>query len=449
MKPFILSIDQGTTSSRAIAFAQDGSIVALHQEEYRQIYPHNGWVEHDPEAIWATTVSCCQNVIADAKRNGYELACIGITNQRETTVVWDKDTGKPVYNAIVWQDRRTSSMCLTLKEQGCEPLFQQKTGLVLDPYFSGTKLAWILDHAGSEVRKQAVTGKLAFGTVDSFLLWRLANNAPHYTDATNASRTLLFNIHTQKWDVELLDILNIPSELLPDVKDSMDDFGCSNAEITGSSVPINSMIGDQHAAMIGQGCFKQGTVKATYGTGCFVMAHTGQEAQTSKHQLLTTMAYRLDGNAYYAIEGSIFIAGAAMQWLRDGISILNDVKDSAAIANELEDADGVVVVPSFTGIGAPYWQPDARGAILGMTRDSGRNQIIRATLESVAYQTYDLFDAMSKDGIKLSNVYVDGGMSQNEWLMGYIAALTSLPICRRKHHESTALGAAFLAGIKQ
>lgn len=448
MKPYILAIDQGTTSSRAIAFNIDGSILFISQQEFSQIYPKNGWVEHNPEEIWSSTLACCKQVIAKAAQAGYQLASIGITNQRETTILWDKETGIPIYNAIVWQDRRTAHTCQQLKEKGYESVFREKTGLVLDPYFSGTKIAWILEHASDEVRQKAEEGKLAFGTIDSFVLFRLAQGHPHLTDATNASRTLLFNIHTQEWDNKLLEILNIPSLLLPKVKDSMDDFGRTHPDILGVSVPVGSMIGDQHAAMVGQGCFEAGMVKATYGTGCFVMNHTGTEAKSSNHKLLTTMAYRINNTPYYAVEGSIFIAGAAIQWLRDGISIITDSKETEFLAQEVEDSDGVIVVPSFTGMGAPYWQPDARGAILGITRDTNRNHIIRATLESIAYQTFDLFEAMRKDGMTLELAYVDGGMSQNTWLMHYIATITKLKICRRQHYETTALGAAFLAGLQ-
>lgn len=444
--PLILSIDQGTTSSRAMLFEKDGSSAFTAQQEFTQLFPQSGWVEHDPEEIWTTTLAVTREAVEFANSAQREIAAIGITNQRETTVVWDRSTGKPVYNAIVWQDRRTADNCRSLKQAGHESVFTEKTGLLLDPYFSGTKIPWILEHTG--LRNRAENGELAFGTIDSWLLWRLTKGQVHATDATNASRTLLFNIHTNKWDDELLGILQVPAAMLPDVRDCASDFGHSDAELLGKSYPICGVAGDQHAASIGQVCFERGMVKSTYGTGCFVMLNTGDEAIASKNRLLTTIGYRLNGKTSYALEGSIFVAGAAVQWLRDGLKLIDSAEQTQSMAEQVSDNQGVYLVPAFTGLGAPYWDPDARGAIYGLTRDSGPEQFVRATLESVCYQSADLFRAMTDDGAALNAVRVDGGMVNNQWLVQFLADTVNLTVQRPKQTETTALGAAYLAGLQ-
>lgn len=440
----LLAIDQGTTSSRAIVFEAKGTIRSIAQRELTQHYPDSGRVEHDAEEIWETTLAVCGDAIAAA---GGSIAAIGITNQRETTVVWDRDTGKPVHRAIVWQDRRTAKRCAELKSAGCEKIIAAKTGLLPDPYFSGTKIAWILDNVDG-ARAAAEAGRLAFGTVDSFLVWRLTAGAVHATDATNASRTMLFDIHTQKWDDELLALLGIPHSILPEVRDSAADYGESAPGLLPAQYRIAGVAGDQHAASIGQACFEPGMIKSTYGTGCFAMLNTGKTATPSTNRLLTTVAYRLNDDVTYALEGSIFIAGAAVQWLRDGLGVIASASETEALARSLPNNRGVYLVPAFTGLGAPHWDPDARGAIFGLARDSAPAHLARAALESVCYQTHDLAVAMAKDtGEALSAVRVDGGMVANDWLLQFLADMVDAPVDRPVITETTALGAAYLAGL--
>ncbi len=444
----ILSIDQGTTSSRAIVFNLGGQILGQHQLEFKQHFPQDGWVEHDPEEIWDTTLSTCREAIKEAGLKPAEINAIGITNQRETTVIWDRESGKPIHNAIVWQDRRTASLCQSLKEQGLEGKVQEKTGLLLDPYFAGTKVRWLLDNVEG-ARALANEGKLAFGTIDSFLLWRLTGGKVHKTEATNASRTLLFNIHTQSWDHELLDLLEVPETLLPSVEDCCSDFGTVEADLLGAEIPIAGIAGDQHAALIGQACFKAGMAKSTYGTGCFFMMNTGERAVPSTNRLLTTVGYRIKGKTTYALEGSIFMAGATVQWLRDGLKVIESAVESQAIAEKVGYQSSVYLVPAFTGLGAPYWDADARGAIVGLTRDSGPDDIVTAGLQSVVYQTADLINAMINDGAASSNTLrVDGGMVVNDWVIQYLADILNTPVDRPVMTESTALGAAYLAGLQ-
>ena len=445
-EPLILSIDQGTTSSRAMLFEKNGNSLFTSQLEFTQIYPQSGWVEHDPEEIWQSVLSTTKDALAEAARLGREIAAIGITNQRETTVVWDRKTGKAVYNAIVWQDRRTADFCRELKDSGHEESITAKTGLLLDPYFSGTKIRWILDNAGA--RQQAENGELAFGTIDSFLLWRLTGGEVHATDATNACRTLLYNIHEGCWDKSLLELLNVPENMLPTVHDCAADFGLTKQDVLGINLPVLGIAGDQHAASIGQVCFEQGMVKSTYGTGCFVMLNTGDKPITSNNKMLTTIGYQLNGKTTYAIEGSIFVAGAAVQWLRDGLGIIDTAEETEKLAAKLDSNQGVYLVPSFTGMGAPYWDPDARGAIYGLTRDSGPRNLVRATLESVCYQTVDLFNAMRDDGAQLTTGRVDGGMVNNNWMTQFLADTLDITVDRPKQTETTALGAAYLAGLQ-
>jgi glycerol kinase len=446
MTDFLLAIDQGTTSSRSIVFNRQGRSCGVGQEEFAQHYPDDGWVEHDPEEIWSTTLATCRAAIANADLTAEKITAIGITNQRETTVVWERDTGKPIYNAIVWQDRRTASQCQKYKNQGVEEMVTKRTGLLLDPYFSATKLAWILDNVRG-ARKRAEAGELAFGTIDSFLLWRLTGGKVHATDPSNACRTLLFNIHTNRWDPELLSLFNIPAALLPEVKDSADDFGQTDPGLLGGSIAIRSLIGDQQAATVGQACFEPGMVKSTYGTGCFVMLNTGDKALASKNRLLSTIAYRINGKTTYALEGSIFVAGAAVQWLRDGLKLIADARETQALAESVPSSNGVYMVPAFTGLGAPYWDPDARGALLGMTRDTGIAHIVRATLESVCYQTRDLLEAMRADGAEFGTLRVDGGMVSNDWVVQRLSDMCGQTCERPQVTETTALGAAYLAGI--
>jgi len=447
--PLILAIDQGTTSSRAIVFDLNGRAIATAQQEFRQIFPADGWVEHDPEEIWQTTQQVCRQAIAQAEQRSGEVSCIGITNQRETTVLWERSSGKPIGNAIVWQDRRTANQCAKLKETGHEKLVTAKTGLLLDPYFSATKLAWLLDQDG-ELRRRAERGELAFGTIDSFLLWRLTGGRSHATDITNAARTLLFNIHSQQWDDELLELFRIPPALLPEVLDCAAAFGNTAHGLFERSLPIGGIAGDQQAATIGQACFHQGMVKSTYGTGCFALLNTGQQPVSSKNRLLTTIAYRVNGETTYALEGSIFVAGAAVQWLRDNLQLVKSAAETEVLARSLSNNRGVYLVPAFTGLGAPHWDPHARGAIFGLTRDSGIAEIARATLESVCYQTSDLLRAMTADGgMQLAELRVDGGMVANDWLLQFLADLLNLPVQRPQITETTALGAAFLAGLQQ
>jgi len=447
MNRHIISIDQGTTSSRAILFDSGGRSVFSSQLEFTQHFPKDGWVEHDPEEIWSTTISVVQDVLKFAEENTKEIAAIGITNQRETTVVWDKATGNPVYNAIVWQDRRTAAYCESLRKQGKEQLVVDKTGLLLDPYFSGTKLNWILENVEG-VRSRAEQGELVFGTIDSFLIWRLTGGISHVTDATNASRTLMFNIHQQSWDDELLELFSIPASMLPDVLDCAADFGHSDKNVIGAEIPISGVAGDQQAALIGQACFEPGMIKSTYGTGCFMVLNTGTWALSSKNKLLTTVGYRLDGKTTYALEGSIFVAGAAVQWLRDGIGIIDSAATTESLASSLDSNNGVYIVPAFTGLGAPHWDPDARGAIFGITRDTGPAEFVRATLESICYQTLDLLEAKRRDGVQATKLRVDGGMVANEWFCGFLADVLNITVERPEFTETTALGAAFLAGLQ-
>lgn len=445
--PLLLSIDQGTTSSRAMLFEKDGSTFALAQREFKQFYPQSGWVEHDPEEIWESTVDVTRQALEKAASAKREVAAIGITNQRETTLVWDKNTGKPIHKAIVWQDRRTADTCRTLKEAGHGDSVTAKTGLLLDPYFSGTKIGWILDHVDG-ARARAERGELAFGTVDSFLMWRLSGGAEHVTDATNACRTLLFDIHKNAWDEELCALLGVPMSMLPEVKDCAADFCITDKNVLGVELPVAGVAGDQHAASIGQVCFQPGMIKSTYGTGCFMMLNTGESAIASSNKLLTTLAYRLNGKTTYAIEGSIFVAGAAVQWLRDGLGIIESAEQTQALASSLDDNQGVYLVPAFTGMGAPYWDADARGALYGLTRDSGPAAITRAALESVCYQTRDLLDAIRSDGAQINTVRVDGGMVNNDWLSQYLADVLDIAVERPMQTETTALGAAYLAGLQ-
>ena len=448
MSDVILSIDQGTTSSRAILFDKAGVPLHSAQQEFKQIFPENGWVEHDPEDIWESTLTVCRQVLKEAGLQADQVAGIGITNQRETTLVWDRATGKPVYNAIVWQDRRTADYCKQLQKADRASWVAEKTGLLLDPYFSGTKLRWILENVDG-VRERAKKGELAFGTVDTFLLWRLTGGKVHATDATNASRTLMFNIHTQQWDSALLDMLDIPRNLLPKVKDSAADFGQTDAEIFGTPIPVAGVAGDQQAALVGQACFKPGMAKSTYGTGCFLILNTGKQPLQSRNKLLTTVGYRLKGEVTYALEGSIFMAGATMQWLRDGIQLIKNAAESSTLAEQVTAQQAVYLVPAFTGLGAPYWDPNARGAILGMTRDTGIAEIVTAGLQSVGYQTSDLVDAMHADGAhELQALRVDGGMVVNDWAMQFLSDILGAAVDRPEVTETTALGAAMLAALQ-
>ena len=450
MSGYILAIDQGTTSSRAIVFDGDMKVVAVGQKEFAQHYPASGWVEHDPEEIWATVVWSVKTALKKAKLAASDIAAIGITNQRETVVVWDRATGAPIHNAIVWQDRRTAPLCARLKKQGLEPTFTRKTGLLLDPYFSGTKIAWMLDKVKG-ARKRAEKGELLAGTIDCFLIWRLTGGAVHATDATNASRTLVYNIGKNAWDAELLDILRIPAAILPEVKDCAADFGVTRKALFGAEIPILGVAGDQQAATIGQACFEPGMMKSTYGTGCFALLNTGDRPVRSRNRLLTTIAYRLDGRTTYALEGSIFVAGAAVQWLRDGIKVIAKAAESGALAETADSAQDVYLVPAFVGLGAPHWDADARGAIFGLTRNSGPAEFARAALESVAYQTNDLLVAMRRDwkaGGARTVLRVDGGMVASDWTMQRLADLLDAPVDRPTILETTALGAAWLAGSR-
>jgi glycerol kinase len=448
MKSVLLAIDQGTTSSRAILFDQGGKPLAVAQQEFTQHFPDDGWVEHDPGEIWQTTQQACTDVLAQVGGSAPRIAAIGITNQRETTVVWDKETGKPVYPAIVWQDRRTAGFCEQLRRDGLELMVRQKTGLLLDPYFSASKIRWILKEVEG-ARQKAESGRLLFGTIDTWLLWQLTGGKQHLTDATNASRTLLFNIHDQQWDEELLELFGIPAAILPEVKDSSADYGVTTPDFPGGAITIGGIAGDQQAALFGQACFQAGMAKSTYGTGCFLMLNTGEEAVVSDNRLLTTVASRLAGKVSYALEGSIFNAGTAVQWLRDGLGLIRHASESEGIAERTGDGGGVYLVPAFTGLGAPYWDPNARGALLGLTRDSGRDQVITATLQSIAYQTRDLVEAMAGDGVNLEELRVDGGMVANNWLMQFLSDTLAVPIQRPRVTETTALGAALLAGMQQ
>ena len=441
-----IAIDQGTTSSRAILFSEDWSIISTSQLEFKQIYPQSGWVEHNVDEIWKTTQKVASEIVAYASSFNYLIKGIGITNQRETTILWDKKTGTAIHNAIVWQDRRTSDSCKKLSNMGLEKKIQNKTGLVIDPYFSASKIAWILDNVPN-ARKRAELGEICFGTVDSFLLWKLTNGEVHATDATNASRTSLYNIQTLEWDDELLDIFNVPKNILPEVKDSSFYFGDTTIDSIGKKIPILSILGDQQAAAVGQSCFSKGSIKSTYGTGCFVILNTGDKFIKSKSRLLGTICYKIKGKPTYALEGSIFVAGAVVQWLRDRLKIVNSAEETENISKSLENNAGVFLVPAFTGLGCPYWDPDARGALYGITRDTGAEQITRAALESIAYQTRDLFKAMSEDGIDPENLRVDGGMTANNWLMQFLSNILGIKVERPKVTETTALGAAMMAAL--
>ena len=444
---YILAMDQGTTSSRAIIFDADYSIIAQAQQEFTQHFPDSGWVEHNAADIWHTSLDTARTALKEAGIEPQQIAGIGITNQRETTLLWDRHSGEPIYNAIVWQDRRTADYCNELKQQGHEAMVNNKTGLLLDPYFSATKIAWILDNVDG-ARARAEAGELAFGTVDSWLLWNLTAGTSHATDATNASRTMLYNIHQGNWDKELLTLFNIPSSILPEVKDCATQYGVT--DLLGGEIPILGIAGDQHAATIGQACFTAGMMKSTYGTGCFALLNTGDQAVTSTNRLLTTIAYQLDGNVTYALEGSIFIAGAAVQWLRDGLGIIGSAQQSGELAIEADDNQQVYMIPAFTGLGAPWWDAEARGALIGLTRGTGPAEISRAALESVCYQTLDLLKAMQADlGADTDTVLrVDGGMVASDWTMQRLADILQAPVDRPVIAETTALGAAWLAGSK-
>ena len=447
-KKYVMALDQGTTSCRAILFDKNSNIVAVAQKEFTQIYPKAGWVEHDAEEIWSTQYGVIAELLAKTSINIEEIAAIGITNQRETTVVWDKETGKPICNAIVWQCRRTASICDELKANGYTDTFRNKTGLVLDAYFSGTKVKWILDNVPG-AREKAENGQLLFGTIDTWLIWKLTNGKVHVTDYSNSSRTLMYNIRELCWDKELLEILNVPASMLPEVKPSSAVYGHTNEEIFfGHSIPIAGIAGDQQAALFGQACYQPGMAKNTYGTGCFMLMNTGDQLFDSKNGLLTTIAWGIDGKVEYALEGSIFIAGAAIQWLRDGLKMIEEAPDSEYFASKVEDTDGVYMVPAFAGLGAPYWDMRARGAIFGLTRGTTKEHLIRATLDSLAYQTKDILGAMEADSnIQLKALKVDGGAVANNLLMQFQADILGVPVERPKVIETTALGAAYLAGL--
>ena len=447
MPRYLLSLDQGTTSSRAIIFSDKGEILATGQQEFTQHFPQPGWVEHNPAEIWQTTLSSAQSAISELGCDASEIAAIGITNQRETTLVWDRASGEPIYPAIVWQDRRTAEQCQALKDQGLEDKVAAKTGLLLDPYFSASKIAWILDHVDG-ARERAEKGELAFGTVDTYLLWQLTGGKSHATDATNASRTLVFDIHSQQWDDELLELFRVPKAILPEVKDSAADFGKTQQELFGAEITIGGIAGDQQAALIGQACFKPGMAKSTYGTGCFMVMNTGEQALQSTSRLLTTVGYRIDGKTTYALEGSIFMAGATIQWIRDGLQLIDNAKETQPLAEQTGYDNPVYMVPAFAGLGAPYWDPQAKGAIMGLTRDTGIKEIVTAGLQAVCYQTRDLLEAMAKDGVKPAELRVDGGMVVNSWLMQFLSDTLALNITRPQVTETTALGAAFLAGLQ-
>ncbi|MDM9645045.1 glycerol kinase GlpK [Rhizobium sp. S163] len=450
MAGYVLAIDQGTTSTRAIVFDGEMKIAGAGQKEFKQIYPQSGWVEHDPEEIWDSVVSTIKMAIREAKISAKDIAALGITNQRETVVVWERESGKPIHNAIVWQDRRTASYCDKLKKQDLEKTFTKKTGLLLDPYFSGTKLSWMLANVKG-ARARAAKGELCFGTIDTFLIWRLTGGKSFVTDATNASRTLMYNIASNEWDKDLLEILRVPSAMLPEVKDCAADFGVTEPHIFGAAIPILGVAGDQHAATIGQACFEPGMMKSTYGTGCFAVLNTGADMVRSKNRLLTTIAYRLDGETTYALEGSIFIAGAAVQWLRDGLGIIDSASKTGELADAADPSQEVYLVPAFTGLGAPHWDANARGAIFGLTRNSGPKEFARAALEAVCYQSRDLLDAMHKDwkgGVDETVLRVDGGMVASDWTMQRLADILDAPVDRPVILETTALGAAWLAGSR-
>jgi glycerol kinase len=447
MKKFIIAIDQGTTSSRSILFDLKGKPIFSSQKEFKQYFPKNGWVEHDPEEIWMKTKKTLIEVIKKANKMKGKILTIGITNQRETTILWNKKTGKVIYRAIVWQDRRTEKFCKKLRDQNKETAIFNKTGLLIDPYFSATKIKWILDNIPA-AKNLMQKDQLMFGTIDSFLIWRLTKGQVHATDATNASRTMLYNIVSNKWDDGILRLLKIKKNILPLVKNSSDDFGSTHSSITGKSIPITGVVGDQQAASIGQCCFEPGSLKSTYGTGAFVLLNTGNKIIYSKNRLLTTIAYKINGKTTYAMEGSIFIAGAGVQWLRDRMNFLKTAKETEKIVKSLKDNKNIYLVPAFTGLGAPYWNANARGVLSGLTRDTGPKEIVRAIIESVAYQTYDLFEAMKHDGLRPKIVKVDGGMVMNNWFTQFLSDVVNVKVLRPKVQETTALGAAFMAGLQ-
>jgi glycerol kinase len=447
VKKFLVAIDQGTTSTRAILFDIKGNVKFTSQFEFKQYFPKNGWVEHKPNEIWLSTLNALKKVIKKASQLKGNIISIGITNQRETTILWNKKTGKPIYNAIVWQDRRTQTYCEKLKKRKYEKSFRKKTGLFIDPYFSATKIKWILENV-KDSKKLLKSNNLLFGTVDTFLIWKLTKGKKHLTEASNASRTMLFNINNNKWDKEILKKLNISRNILPEVKNSADDFGITNKKVVGKEIPISAVLGDQQAAAVGQACFEKGSIKSTYGTGAFVIMNTGSKKIYSKNKLLTTICYSLNGKNTYALEGSIFIAGAGVQWLRDKLKLINNAYETEKIAKSKKNNDGVYVVPAFSGMGAPYWKPDARGLITGLTRNSDWKDLVRAVVESVAYQSYDLFTSMRKDGLKPKIVKVDGGMVANNWFSQFLSDIINLNVARPKVLETTALGVAFLAGYQ-
>lgn len=444
---YILAIDQGTTSSRAILFDKEFNPVSTSQKEFDQHYPKSGWVEHDPKDIWETTIATCMKALEG--RDTSKILGVGITNQRETTLVWDRNTGQPVYNAIVWQDRRTSDYCSKLKERGLEPEITEKTGLLLDPYFSATKIRWILQNVEGALEK-AKAGELLFGTVDTYLIWKLTGGSKHVTDITNASRTLLFNLAEEKWDQDLLDLFEIPRSMLPEVKECASEFGTTEEQHFGVELPIRGVAGDQQAATVGQACFSPGMLKATYGTGCFALLNTGDTLVPSKNRLLTTIAYKIDGKTHYALEGSIFIAGAVVQWLRDGLQIISDAGETQALASEADPQQDIILVPAFTGLGAPYWDSECRGALFGITRNTGSKELSKAALSSVAFQTVDLWEAMNMDypGLKNVGLRADGGMTESNYTMQKVADFLNTTVEVPKVPETTALGAAYLAGYQ-
>ena len=441
----ILAIDQGTTSSRAIIFSKSGKKLISSQLEFKQFFPKNGWVEHNPNEIWSTTIKVTKNVLLKSQKLKINIKALGITNQRETTVCWDKRTGEPVYNAIVWQDRRTENYCKKIKKK--EKLIRKKTGLFLDPYFSATKIKWIIDNV-PKAKKLFKKNELLFGTIDTFLIWKLTNGKIHATDATNASRTMLFNITSNKWDKDILKIFKLNEKILPTVKNSADDFGFTSEKIVGQKIKISAVLGDQQAAAIGQACFEKGSVKSTYGTGAFLLMNTGEKKIMSKNKLITTICYRINNKTTYALEGSIFIAGAGVQWLRDKIRLIDNAYETEKVAKSKKNSKGVYVVPAFTGLGAPYWNSKSRGLITGLTRDSDWRDLVRATIESVAYQTSDLFLSMRKDGLNPKSVKVDGGMVSNNWFVQFLSEILKIKITRSKINETTALGAAYMAGYQ-
>ena len=447
MKKFLVAIDQGTTSSRAILFSLSGKPIYTSQKEFTQYFPKDGWVEHNPNEIWSTVRKVLSDVIVKSKKLKGKILSIGITNQRETTILWNKKTGKPIYNAIVWQDRRTQQYCKKLKKKNYENNFRKKTGLFIDPYFSATKIKWILENV-KDSKKLLKSNNLLFGTVDTFLIWKLTKGKKHLTDASNASRTMLYNINNNKWDKEILKKLNIPENILPKIKNSADNFGFTDKKVVGKEISITAVLGDQQAAAVGQACFEKGSIKSTYGTGAFIIMNTGSKKIYSKNKLLTTVCYRLNGKITYALEGSIFIAGAGVQWLRDKVKLINNAYETEKIARSKKNNDGVYIVPAFSGMGAPYWRPDARGLITGLTRNSDWKSLVRAVLESVAYQSCDLFNSMRKDGLKPKVVKVDGGMVANNWFSQFLSDIINLNVIRPKVLETTALGVALFAGYQ-